>query len=168
MSKSIANRLTLVRNTQSFAEHSAVTVRQLNRKDGLLLGQLLFYAYSGTIDDEGQTVEETCQEAEGTLSGKYGSMLWMASFIALSDGEERYGTSAAVVTDYHKTGPLLAFAVTHPQHQRQGLAAMLIRKSLSALHSQGIPSLRLVVTVGNDRAQRLYDKLGFRTDFIRD
>lgn len=121
-----------------------------------LLGILMKRAYEGTIDDEGETLDQCCQEVRGTLAGKYGPFLHDVSFVTFADGRI---VSASLVTLY-KGKPLLAYSMTDPDYQRRGLAGGLIRKSLDALASTETPELFLVVTVGNP-AQKLYENLGF-------
>ena len=81
------------------------------------------------------------------------------SYLIVRDGQ---AASALIVTAWEdEEGALLAFSMTHPGHQRQNLAAYLIRESLNALWERGIRQLRLVVTEGNLPAISLYRKLRF-------
>lgn len=120
------------------------------------IGLLMKRAYEGTIDDEGETLDQCTQEIRDTLTGKYGPFLDAASFVAVADGRI---VSASLVTLY-KGQPLLAYSMTDPDYQRRGLAGGLIRESLDALAEAGFSGLYLVVTVGNP-AQKLYSALGF-------
>lgn len=158
-------RLLMVCKTHAFEPSGSQAAdlkfrRLLTPADGQLLGRLMFAAYAGSIDDEGETEDQTIEEAEATLAGKYGKPILEASFIAF---EKDRPISAVVLTDYEKTGPLLAFSVTDPQYQRQGLAALLIKCALNGLHELKIPELRLVVTAENPAAI-LYRKLGFEVE----
>lgn len=162
------NRLVMVRKTEDFTPQlpggiKSSSIRSLTPSDGQLLGALMYAAYLGTIDYEGESMVETIAEAEATLSSKYGNVIFDASFITVDDDANGIATGASVITDYSKLGPLLAFSVTHPDFQKRGLAACLIKKSLSSLHRLGIPQLSLVVTEQNTGAVRLYDRLGFAT-----
>ncbi|MBI4030431.1 MAG: GNAT family N-acetyltransferase [Proteobacteria bacterium] len=121
------------------------------------IGLLMKRAYEGTIDDEGETLDQCIQEIRDTIAGKYGPFLKDASFIACF--EDRI-VSASLVTMW-KGKPLLAYSMTDPDCQRCGLAGSLIRMSLNALADAGISELFLVVTVGN-HAQNLYSRLGFK------
>lgn len=137
--------------------------RNLKAEDAFLLGSLMYDAYKGTIDDEGETREETLVEAEQTLAGKYGPIIWDASFIAT---ENDIGVCATVVTDFIKTGPLLTFVITHPDYQRRGFASGLIGFSLKSLAALNITNVRLYVTNGNTNAINLYCKFGFAIESI--
>jgi ribosomal protein S18 acetylase RimI-like enzyme len=49
-----------------------------------------------------------------------------------------------------------------PEAQARGIGAALMTTALRAFREQGLASATLSVTVGNDRAHRLYELLGFR------
>jgi GNAT superfamily N-acetyltransferase len=132
-------------------------VRNLEAGDGRALGQLFFDAYKGTVDDEGQTLEQAVEEAEATFAGRYGPVIWRASYVVLDKSKI---ISTSVVTDY-KEIPLVAFAATLPSYQGQGLARLTMKKSIEALAELGRHEVRLVVTETNTRALSLYERLGF-------
>jgi ribosomal protein S18 acetylase RimI-like enzyme len=122
------------------------------------LGALMYDAYAGTIDDEGETLEQAEQVIKGTLEGKYGPFLHSSSFCISQDNKIVSATILALWQDK----PFLAFAITHPAYQGRGMARHLIEKSITALAQEGKPELRLVVTEGNAHAQRLYESIGFK------
>jgi ribosomal protein S18 acetylase RimI-like enzyme len=121
------------------------------------LGQLLWDAYRGTIDDGGETLAEAHGEIQATFEGKYGRFMDASSFVIAGDGILQ---AASLVTLFDGE-PLLAFSITHPRSRRRGMARDLIQASAKALRAGGYPLLRLVVTDGNAPAQRLYSGLGF-------
>jgi [ribosomal protein S18]-alanine N-acetyltransferase len=51
---------------------------------------------------------------------------------------------------------------THPTHRRQGVAQQLLGHIIAQAAQQQVNSLTLEVRKGNDSAQALYEKLGFR------
>lgn len=135
-------------------------VRGLNQKDGLLLGDLFFDAYQGTVDDEGETVEQARMEANATLKGEYGSVIWEASFV-LAEQDRMAGVSLITL---HENKPLLAFSAVKKVSQRSGVASCLIAHSVTALSRDGYDSLRLFVTKTNSPATALYRKLAFKIE----
>jgi RimJ/RimL family protein N-acetyltransferase len=151
------SRLTAPPYVHRVCEHRGA--RSLQPTDGKRLGELMYDSYRGTVDDEGGTAADAIDEAQGTLQGKYGNVLWYASFVV--EHEDGRLASACVVTDYSQLSPLLAFSLTRTQDQRQGLAGCLIERALAALHASGAERLHLVVTETNDNARRLYGRLGF-------
>lgn len=152
-------RLTMVRPTARFEETGVPGMRILRADDDEIIGELLFEAYRGTVDDEGETREDARLEAQGTLDGRYGTVLWPCCFVVVREGR---ALSASIVTRPEPDqAPLLAFSFSHPAYQRRGLAASLIKSSLNALHQAGHHELRLVVTAANEPALQLYRKIGF-------
>ncbi len=135
-------------------------VRNLKPGDALGLGELMFVAYRGTVEDEGQTLAAHEEDARLTLGGEYGSVVWAASFILLAaEGM----VAATVVTDWtERAETLLAFALVRPHAQGHGIGGALIAQSAAVLRDMGRPDWVLAVAPGNP-AQRLYERLGFTT-----
>lgn len=143
--------------TPSALERSA-EIRLVTVADRRPLAELLIAAYSGTIDDDGETPEQALGEIDRTLGGAYGPFLASCSFVVERDGAL---LAASLITRWQET-PLLAFVIVAPHVQRQGLAEQVLRYSMAELWEQGESTLSLFVTDGNTPAQRLYDRLGFR------
>lgn len=135
-------------------------VRPLVAEDAKALARLMFDAYRGTIDDTGEPFEAAEAEVARTFAGDYGAMVWSASFVVTASPVLPLA-SASVVTLW-RDAPLLAFSMSAPQSKGSGLAGKLIMASVSALRTQGQKRLVLVVTRGNEPAERLYERLGFR------
>lgn len=133
-------------------------VRQIAPNDGPPLGRLMASAYRGTVDDHGEDEAWHCAEAEGTLAGRFGAVIWEASFVAVDDDF----AGASLVTD-EGAHLLLAFALVAPRWQRRGLGGSLIARSAQALIGIGRQEWTLAVTDGNP-ARRLYERLGFVAD----
>jgi GNAT superfamily N-acetyltransferase len=134
--------------------------RNVTDEDADLLGRLMLAAYRGTVDYEGETLDETISEVGGTLSGKYGPLLAEASFLIEENG---VALSASLVTWWEEMdSPLLAFSMTHPSAKRTGMATLLLKLTINALLEMRYEELSLVVTESNRPARSLYEKLGFR------
>ncbi|MBZ0189957.1 MAG: GNAT family N-acetyltransferase [Candidatus Obscuribacterales bacterium] len=160
-------RLIMLRSTRRAADTQVqdqslapLRVRELAAFDHQLLGKLFFSAYSGTVDDDGSSEDEFIEEAAATLDGKYGQMIWDASYIVL-DKDRKKAVAASVVTDYQRLRPLLAYSATDPAFQRRGLASTTINQSLHMLDKLAFDRMYLVVTEKNLKARLLYEKLGF-------
>lgn len=132
--------------------------RVITIEDVAILADLMDKSYKDTIDYEGETLEQCAEEMRGTLTGKYGPFIDAASFCTIVDG---IAASASIVTLY-KGKPLLAFSMTSPTFQGQGMARYLIERSIDGLSKLGYPDFYLVVTSGNISAERLYTKIGFK------
>jgi pimeloyl-ACP methyl ester carboxylesterase/GNAT superfamily N-acetyltransferase len=133
--------------------------RPVTTDDIPALAQLVLDAYAGTIDDEGETLDEALQAMRDTFAGTstWGKLLHTCSYVIEEGGQ---ALACTLVTAWH-TQPLLAYVMTHPAAQRRGMGRFLIRKSIEALLAQSYRELTLFVTKGNLPAQHLYDTLGF-------
>ena len=136
----------------------ALDVRSFEPSDVASLGGLLYRSYRGTVDDEGETPEQAAIEISRTVGGAYGEFMPRCSKVV-----ERGGTllSAALITRWEGR-PLVAFSFTDPAFAGQGLARACLLAAMSELADQGERELRLVVTLANTRAVRLYTRLGFQ------
>lgn len=133
------------------------TVRDADRPD---LAILLYAAYRGTIDDEGETFADAMAEVDKLFAGTYGKLLPNCSFV-VAEGE--FLASACLITWWEPhDAPLVAFTMTRPEAGGRGLARHLLKASMNALLDRGYDRLTLIVTDGNAPAQHLYGSLGFR------
>lgn len=136
-----------------------LNVKNITLAEGTDLGRLMYDSYQGTIDYEGETLEESIQEINGTLSGKYGDLIESASLYVSEAGKI---ISSVIFVFYKKEDmPLLTFTMTHPDHRGKGLSQKLIKLAVNNLGNLGYKRCCLVVTDGNQPAQSIYEKLGF-------
>jgi GNAT superfamily N-acetyltransferase len=125
--------------------------------DAEALAVLMLAAYQGTVDDEGETLEEARAVVAQYFEGVFGKPM-----PAVSEVTERDGVLvAATLLTHWWRGPFVAFMITAPQAQRQGLARAGLTRAINRLAAGDEPWLRLVVTQGNTRAEALYESLGF-------
>jgi len=129
-------------------------------EDADALGDLLLEAYRGTLDDEGETSEDARRIARELFGGASGTFLWAVSEVTERDGRL---VAATMVTLWQQL-PFVAFMVTAPSHQRQGLARAGLVRAINRLAAGDETVVRLVVTQGNQRAEALYESLGFRPE----
>ncbi len=150
-------RMKLLLKRQDFKKYWKC--RTISQKDAELLGVLMLESYRDTIDYEGETLEDAVSEVGATLDGKYGLFLEECSFLIEKKGKAL--SACIVVLSAEIKLPLLAYVMTHPRTQNQGMATFLIGKSINALIIQGYEELYLAVTKGNTAAQHIYEKMGF-------
>lgn len=134
--------------------------RAPRRDDAAALGALMRAAYAGTVDDEGETEAQAVDEVLKTFAGDYGAYDAARSSLIERDGRP---VSACLVT-YWQARPFVAFSLTHPAQQRQGLARAGLQQAMHALHANGETELRLAVTLANTPAVALYRRLGFEIE----
>jgi ribosomal protein S18 acetylase RimI-like enzyme len=138
---------------------SGVACWPLSVWDSAALGELMWSAYRGTIDDEYTVEADALADAESTLAGVWGPVIWQASVSAATAGQ-LVAATILVRDTKHESTPLLAFALTMPACQGHGLGGWLIRESVARLAAMGESEVHLAVTRGN-LAQRLYERIGF-------
>lgn len=122
------------------------------------LAELMLDAYIGTVDYEGEGLQEAKEEIGNLLGGVYGTFLADHSY-ALWD--KNVLVSATLVT-LMKERPLLAFSMTRSDFKRHGYARRLITATANSLWESGYSSLDLWVTDSNEPAIKLYEELGFQ------
>jgi GNAT superfamily N-acetyltransferase len=133
--------------------------RLVSRADVPELAHLMIGAYRGTIDDEGETLDEAAAEIQATMDGKYGEFLSTCSFAIELDGVL---VSACLVT-FWEGMPLIAFTMTHPDRQNRGLMTGILKRSINAMIAEDHDEVRLLVTKANLPAVHVYERLGFHT-----
>ena len=155
--KRIPMELRLVRQTD---DAPPCPYRMIRTSDRIDLAILLYAAFRGTIDDEGERFADALAEIDKTYAGGYGGLLLDCSFVCEKD---EFLVSACLIGRSVPDGvPWIVFSMTRPEAQRQGLARFLLGRSINALLDRGYARLQLIVTAGNTPAQQLYASLGFR------
>jgi ribosomal protein S18 acetylase RimI-like enzyme len=137
---------------------ATASVRPLTPGDAEALAVLMDDAYRGTIDAEpGQGLDDARDEIAATIAGRYGVLMPGVSLLAF-DGDEL--VSACLVTRF-EDAPFVAFTMTRAARKGQGLSRAVMTRSIRAMAEAGEPRVDLIVTAGNDPAERLYASLGF-------
>lgn len=133
--------------------------RAVTEADIPALGRLMLDSYRGTVDYEGEELEDAVAEAGKTLRGGYGRFLADCSSCIELDGKIASACLVTLIED--KDLPFLAFSMTRPGSQGKGMAGFLIQTAGNRLLDRGYKELVLVVTKENERAVRLYKRIGF-------
>jgi ribosomal protein S18 acetylase RimI-like enzyme len=137
---------------------AGVTFRTVIPDDAEALALLMDDAYRGTIDAEpGQGLDDARGEIASTFSGGYGRFMPDASWAALEDDDV---VSAVLVTRF-EDAPFIAFTMTRADRKGRGLSTALLAMTFASLADGGAPHVDLVVTAGNEPAERIYAALGF-------
>lgn len=134
--------------------------RNISEEDIPVLGDLMLESYRDAIDYQGESLEDAIEEVRQTIDGRYGPFLKECSFVIMEKGQAV--AACFIAWTREKKMPLVAYSMTHPSFQNQGMGTFLLKKSINALLDRGHEKLYLVVTEGNLAAQHLYEKIGFR------
>jgi RimJ/RimL family protein N-acetyltransferase len=124
------------------------------------LASLMLAAYRETIDYDGETLEDALFQIRGVFQGKFGVFQDLSSFAIEEEGRL---LSATIITLWQGR-PLVAFSMTRPEFKNMGMATYLLKSSINALLTFGQKELYLMVTDGNEPAQRLCEKVGFQPE----
>jgi RimJ/RimL family protein N-acetyltransferase len=127
--------------------------RSITAADQDDLARLMLDAYIGTIDYEGETLDD----ATGEVGSFYAdSPLLDCSFIATADGS----TASAVLVSGSEEGPMVGYVMTAAAHKRRGLAHLVVSRALRELHNSGYTRVTLFITEGNTASEALFSGLG--------
>lgn len=130
--------------------------------DAEALATLMYDAYRGTVDDAGETREDTRSEVEKLVRGDFGAFDVPASLVVERGG--RLASATIVTRDrtrYATGDAFVAFSMTAPEWKRHGLARLGLLHVIALLRARGEPRVHLLVTCANIPAVRLYESLGF-------
>jgi GNAT superfamily N-acetyltransferase len=109
------------------------------------------------VDDNGEQEAWHVADLTSALEDEYGRLMTPVSK-AVPAGNELI---AATLFTWWYDLPLLAFCLTHPDHQGRGLATRLVTHAARELAGEGHEAMHLAVTETNP-ARALYERLGFR------
>ena len=132
---------------------SDTVIRPVVSTDAEALAQLMLEAYRGTIDDEGEEIEEAREAIDEFFSD---AALLDASMIASVGGA---AASAALVVSLDG-GPFISYVVTHPFHKRTGLATQVVTAACRQLADSGENEVSFAITEGNVASEALFSRLG--------
>lgn len=127
------------------------------------LGTLLWQAYRGTIDYCDETPEQMSAEAYDFFDAKYGAPLLDACLVREVDGQP---IAAALLCDWNErgaivSGPLVAYALVHPEFRGQGHGIAVVNAALTRLAAAQWGRVYAVITEGNVPSEQLFARLGF-------
>ena len=128
-------------------------IRPVVPTDAEALAQLMLEAYRGTIDYEGEEIEEARDAIDEFFSG---APLLSASMTASVDG----AAASAVLVISLDAGPFISYVVTHPVHKRSGLAAQVVTAACRQLAESGENKVSFAITDGNVASEALFSRLG--------
>jgi GNAT superfamily N-acetyltransferase len=133
---------------------SGIVIRNPQARDADGLARLMLDAYRGTIDDEGETIDDALRFVQPALSHE---PLLAASWLAL---DEQRPVSVLLVRRW-KGRPLVHVVATHPDYARRQIATTLLERTLASLSSAGETVLDAWITQGNTASLALFTGRGF-------
>ncbi|GAB4212638.1 MAG: hypothetical protein OHK0022_48690 [Roseiflexaceae bacterium] len=127
--------------------------------DAEQLAALMLDAYQGTIDYDGETLDDARGEVRSFFEQETTPPLLACSWVAQA-GDELVAASLAVFWA-QRDCPLIAYVMARAAHKGRGIARGLVGRSLGSLRAAGYTEVRAVITQGNLPSERLFARLGF-------
>ncbi len=130
-------------------------VRVPLRDDRDLLASLMLDAYLGTIDYEGEDLDDAGGEVDRYLAAE---AYLPASRVVEQDGAIQSGVLLSRIAGL----PMVGYVMTRAAVKNRGLASVLVDEAASATWNDGHNHLRAFITVGNTPSEKLFMRAGFR------
>jgi GNAT superfamily N-acetyltransferase len=133
-------------------------VLPLTAVDTKAMGAAFLDAYLDTIDYEGEGIEDAIAEVRDLFAGAYGRLHPEVSGCILKNGS----VASALIAAESGDGIFIPYVITTKGNSGRGFATRLIKRAILQAKHGGYRFIDLYVTRGNDRAEGLYRRLGFR------
>ncbi|MEX2623281.1 MAG: GNAT family N-acetyltransferase [Acidimicrobiia bacterium] len=114
------------------------------------LARLMLDAYVGTIDYEGENLDDAMEEVQSFLDDD--DSLLDRSYIVEDEGE----IVSAVLVSMSQGRPFIGYVMTLPSHKKQGLARLVITHAITRLADDGHERVVLYITDGNTTSEHLF------------
>jgi RimJ/RimL family protein N-acetyltransferase len=131
-----------------------LVVRAPTADDRHGLASLMMDAYVGTIDYEGETLDQALEEVAGYFDSE---ALLEVSWVAVTQGT----VQSAVLVSMAAGVPLVGYVMTRAEMKNQGVASGLLDMSVEAIWDAGYGELRAFITDGNVPSEIIFKRAGF-------
>lgn len=129
-------------------------VRRPTAADAEALAVLMLEAYRGTVDYDGEGIEE----ARGEVGAHFaGAPIDEASTLLVTTDR----LAAACLVAEYEGDALIGYVMTTPEFKRQGLGRAVTAESLSRLAALGYSTVHAWITEGNEPSERIFLGFGF-------
>lgn len=139
-------------------------LRAVRRDDAGLVARIIHASHQGSLDaalNLTYATAESCRSFVETLMLRAGCGQFDAEASFLAEGREG-AVGVLLASRLSRSNGHVCQVSVLPDCQERGLGTVLMLASLQGLRGRGLTTASLSVTVGNDRACRLYARLGFR------
>jgi len=127
--------------------------RRVRGADRDVLAALMLDGYRGTIDDEGEDLDDALDAVDHYMA----AMMHEQSFVVTEDGQVVAMAFVVTVDGVHFVDPIVVAA----DRKRTGLGRDAVRMLLGSLMSAGVTEVGATITDGNTASERLFLGLGF-------
>ena len=134
-------------------------LRRPEAADADLMGALLLDAYRGTVDDEGEDLEDATAVARGYFNGENGRVLPELS-VGAWRGDALVAICAVAWLE-RRDCPFVAYIATASGAKRQGVGRLVLGETVRRAGRAGHGEIRAFITRGNTPSENLFGALGF-------
>ncbi len=128
-------------------------IRNPTGDDSDRLAELMLDSYLGTVDYEGEGIEEAKAEVADYLAG---DPMLESSWVV----EDGHLLLAAILISSWQGRPLVGYVMTRASAKSQGVAALLLEMSIQSLEAAGFDTVDGFITAGNTPSERLFASAG--------
>jgi RimJ/RimL family protein N-acetyltransferase len=143
------------------APDARLQLRAPRVEDAGALAELMIESYRGTIDYDGETLNDALREVQAYLAGERGGQPLLNESRLAFAGPQLVGACLVGVWDERQSS-LINYVMTHGAWKGQGVGKRLLAAALQALRNQGHETVRAVITEDNIPSERLLSSMGFR------
>jgi RimJ/RimL family protein N-acetyltransferase len=118
------------------------------------LARLMLDAYVGTIDYDGEDLDDAVQEVRSFLDDP--DAMLDRSYVA----EDKGLIVSAVLVSMSQGQPFIGYVMTIPSHKNRRLARSVVTRAMKLLASDGHERVVLYITSGNTPSENLFRSLG--------
>lgn len=133
----------------------AMLLRVPSLDDRDQLASLMLDAYIGTIDYEGEDLDDAGGEVDRYLAAE---AYLAASRVVERDGVIQSGVLLGMIAGL----PMVGYVMTRAAVKNTGLASVLVDAAAAATWDHGHRDLRAFITAGNTPSERLFMRAGFQ------
>ena len=137
---------------------SEATWRNPSIADQPILAELMLDAYRGTIDDDGETIDDAIREVESYFSHQDSS--WFdCSWLGFKENDLVCASLVGFWKD--RASPIIAYVMTASKWKGKHFATIGVLRSLRSLSEKDYTKVYAVITEGNAPSERVFTQISF-------
>jgi hypothetical protein len=145
-------------------DKSIMAIQQITSDQPYDLARLQKHALMYTSEEQEGSVDDSASVLSKVLYGDtFGPMIEEAC-LRLIIADHPFASALVVVKEKETELPLIAFAMTHRLHKRQGCMTVVLKVALSILKMKGFDVISVIVNQNNIPAVEFFKSVGF--DFV--
>lgn len=138
---------------------TGVTWRHPSIEDQQILAHLMLDSYHGTIDYDGETIDDAINEIRSYFSEPFDPEWLEFSWLAFIHNQ--LVCASLVSFGQKRNAPIIAYIMTDPHWKGRHLATVAIARTLRELWGKNYEEVWAVITEGNLPSEKIFTALGF-------